>query len=338
MDSEPKRSPMALSERLAELLKSGPVESLDEELVYWEDDTALGPLPYNPPRIDMADATDDSKEKFLQSLEKYSKGSSSKFTNFELWQNTDELLCNVFDFRRYGGPVNLNNTEKQVVSSQLFDILPIIESGLHKAFWPLDADQRQTAKIYRSAVQFLVDDFGNLNVVDDATADTEAKSSPMVLSEQLAELLECGPVESLDEGLLCWEDDGALGEFPCSPAHGQLAFDRYVIGNGSPRAIQGNTRLIEAILHLRDPHEFFTAIAETNSTVRLTKDGFLNINEQIDIHPHTFCKMGRYKGEDLRTLLLRMTAQYNNYDIMEEQYREATKTFRLREHIVLSFD
>uniref|UniRef100_A0A914V5H8 Uncharacterized protein n=1 Tax=Plectus sambesii TaxID=2011161 RepID=A0A914V5H8_9BILA len=156
------------------------------------------------------------KQAFLRSLHTLSKGSSSTLPSCELFRTTNEFLCNVFDYRRQGGPINLNDTEKQVVGSQLSDILPIIESGLYEAFWSLDAGQRQTAKIYRSAIQFLVDDFCNLNVVDDARAHNEAKSSPIVLSEQLAELLECGPVESLDENLVCWEEGGALGEFPCN--------------------------------------------------------------------------------------------------------------------------
>uniref|UniRef100_A0A914V2V5 Uncharacterized protein n=1 Tax=Plectus sambesii TaxID=2011161 RepID=A0A914V2V5_9BILA len=84
---------------------------------------------------------------------------------------------------------------------------------------------------------------------------------------------------------------------------------RLVTGNGGPRAIHGNSRVIEAILHLRDPHEFFAAVSKTKSIIRLTEDGLLNINEQIDIHPRTFSEMGRYKGQDLRTLLLRMIAQ-----------------------------
>uniref|UniRef100_A0A914V2T2 non-specific serine/threonine protein kinase n=1 Tax=Plectus sambesii TaxID=2011161 RepID=A0A914V2T2_9BILA len=165
----------------------------------------------------MADVRDASKEKFFSSLEKVMKGLSSTFTDFELLRTTDEFLRSVFDFCCQGGPLNLNDTEKIRAGSQLSNILPIIESGLYEAFLPLNADRRQTAKIYRSAIQFLVDDFGNLKVDNPTMADSEAKRSQMVLSDRLAELLECGPVESLDENLVCWENDGALGEFLCNP-------------------------------------------------------------------------------------------------------------------------
>jgi hypothetical protein len=87
-----------------------------------------------------------------------------------------------------------------------------IESGLRVAFRSLDADQRLTTKLYRSAVQFLGDDFPNMNMNDAATtADFEAKRTP--LSERLAELLNCDPVESLKDNLVSWQDDTALGEF-----------------------------------------------------------------------------------------------------------------------------
>uniref|UniRef100_A0A914X452 Uncharacterized protein n=1 Tax=Plectus sambesii TaxID=2011161 RepID=A0A914X452_9BILA len=163
-------------------------------------------------------AIDMLKQQFLRSLQKLSKGSSSALQGGELFRTTDEFLWNVFDFCRQGGPVSLTDTEKQEIDSQLSKALPTIKSGLHEAFLPLNADQRQTAKIYRSAVQFLVDDFGNLNVVENRTTmDSEPKRSPMALSEQLAELLKSGPVESLDEELVCWEDDSALGPFPYNP-------------------------------------------------------------------------------------------------------------------------
>jgi len=105
---------------------------------------------------------------------------------------------------RYQGPINITDTEKQLVGSQLSAALITIESVLNATFLPLDADQRQTAKIYRSAVQFLVDDFRHLNFVN-------IKGNS--LSERLKELLNDGPVESLDWNLVGWQDNTALGKF-----------------------------------------------------------------------------------------------------------------------------
>uniref|UniRef100_A0A914V2N3 Uncharacterized protein n=1 Tax=Plectus sambesii TaxID=2011161 RepID=A0A914V2N3_9BILA len=113
---------------------------------------------------------------------------------------------------------------------------------------------------------------------------------------------------------------------------GQGAFDRFVSENGDPREIHGNDRLIETIRHINDWNEFFTSVANTNTTVRLTQEG-LNLNEQIDIHPQAFSEIGGVLDRDRRTNLLDITAKYNDGK-REDQYLKAIKPFRQEERFI----
>jgi hypothetical protein len=78
-----------------------------------------------------------SKQFFFRSLSKLSTESSSTFSSSELFRTTGEFLRNVFDFCRHQGPVNLNDTEKQLVISQLSHALPILSNVIFMQYFYL---------------------------------------------------------------------------------------------------------------------------------------------------------------------------------------------------------
>ncbi|CAF1294474.1 unnamed protein product [Rotaria sordida] len=164
--------------------------------------------------LQMTDSLLMSKNNFFRALVKLNQILPSA-SDSDLFRITGNFLRSVFEFCRHQGPQNLSDTEKQMIVSQLSDALPTLESGLPAAFLPLDADQRQTGKIYRSAIQFLIDDFSHLTK-DIETTTMNSESEQNSLSTRLAELMNCGPVESLHDNLVYWENDTALGEFPCN--------------------------------------------------------------------------------------------------------------------------
>ncbi|UJR13691.1 hypothetical protein I4U23_000703 [Adineta vaga] len=155
-----------------------------------------------------------SKQIFFRSLAKLSQISPSP-PDSNLFRITDDFLRSVFEFCRNQGPQNLHDVEKRLVVVQLSNALPTLESGLSIVFLPLSADLRQTGKIYRSAIQFLIDDMSSLTK-DIETKTMNSESGQSFLSIRLNELVNCGPVESLDDNLVYWQDDTALGEFTCN--------------------------------------------------------------------------------------------------------------------------
>ncbi|CAF1494253.1 unnamed protein product, partial [Rotaria magnacalcarata] len=98
------------------------------------------------------------------------------------------------------------------------------------------------------------------------------------------------------------------------------------------RQTHDNERIIESICLINDPNEFFTSVAETNSYIHLTKYGLFNLNDDIDIHPRTFKKIGGAINPDRRVELLKVTTKYNNGEITEDQYSAAVRSFRQNEN------
>ncbi|CAF1520597.1 unnamed protein product [Rotaria magnacalcarata] len=98
------------------------------------------------------------------------------------------------------------------------------------------------------------------------------------------------------------------------------------------RQTHDNERIIESICLINDSNEFFTSVAETNSYIHLTKYGLFNLNDDIDIHPRTFKKIGGAINPDRRVELLKATTKYNNGEITEDQYRAAVRSFRQNEN------
>lgn len=139
------------------------------------------------------------KRKFFDSLNKLSSTPLTKLSDYDIELRTSDFLKNVFYFSKL--QLDLTDEEKIHIHKKLLKILPNLDVGLDRVFWPLFQEVRTEAKIYRSAVEFIGNYLG-IFVADER------------MVEPLTSIMNSNQVAWLDNMIHQWNDDGCIRERP----------------------------------------------------------------------------------------------------------------------------
>lgn len=133
------------------------------------------------------------KQEFLERLNQLNSAD-------EPWYVTEKLFYRLFDINRQH--IVFTEDERKHVGELLHKTLPLIEKCIGElSLFMHHAGRICSANIIRSAVQFLVDDYGDFPI----SADDECTET---LSDALQKLAQSDAVAELDEKVHTWNNGG----------------------------------------------------------------------------------------------------------------------------------
>lgn len=122
---------------------------------------------------------------------------TTKSDLYRIAHETSRLLILVFRLSK--SAVSFNEEERRELGPVLAAALPKIAQGVEQEFVALGPEQLSTARIFRSGLQFLIDDFRTFPVIN-------AQGKEQTLQSILETLAKSEEMVGIDEDLQRWND------------------------------------------------------------------------------------------------------------------------------------